>query len=348
VSSYLGIGVMSGTSLDGIDLIAGTFSLEEKEVYSYSIEATAHVPYSEQWVARLAHLMGQGAETYARTHVYYGRLLGETVRDFIKTHRLAPDFVAAHGHTIFHQPERNFTAQIGEGETLVSYLTCPLVTNFRAKDVALGGQGAPLVPLGEKHLFPQYKVFLNLGGFANLSTQGVACDIAPCNTVMNFLASSLDATLAYDPEGRIAASGTLDSGLLASLNALAFYQDPPPKSLGWEWITDQVMPLLEASALSIPDKLNTFSHHVVQQIRRMLEQLEVADTTMWVSGGGAHNAYMMNLLAKELLPLCISLDQAMDALLGDFKEALIFAWVYVPFWGLLRCFLLPQALHGKP
>ena len=327
MSSYLGIGVMSGTSLDGMDLVACTFSLKGKEDISYTINATDHVAYSEQWVARLAHLMEQNAETYARTHVYYGHLLGETIRDFMVSHHLAPAFVAVHGHTIFHQPERNLTAQIGEGETLVSYLNCPLVTNFRAKDIALGGQGAPLVPMGEKYLFPQYEVFLNLGGFANISAKGVACDIAPCNTVMNFLASNLDASLAYDPEGRIAASGTLDSDLLATLNALPFYRKPPPKSLGWEWITDQVMPLLEASSASIPDQLHTFAHHISIQIREMLEQLGVSHTTMWVSGGGGHNAFLMNLLAKELLPLRISLDQQMDELLGDFKEALIFAFL---------------------
>ncbi len=325
MSKFTGIGVMSGTSLDGLDILCCEFD-SEQEQYQFTILARKHLAYDEKWKSRLTHLMFQNAEVYAKTHVYYGHFLGKAIRKFVQEHHLSPDYVAVHGHTIFHQPQKTFTAQIGDGETISAYLLCPLVTNFRNKDVAVGGEGAPLVPLGEKYLFPNYDLFLNLGGFCNLSVDHLAFDVAPCNNVLNMIAREYQSDWEYDPEGTMAASGTLSIELLDELNDLSFYQKAPPKSLGWEWVQEQVIPILRQTELNLPDIAHTFVIHIVQQLQRALGAYNISGKKILVSGGGRHNRFFMDKLESQLLELGIRVEP-LDQDIIDYKEAIIFAFL---------------------
>jgi anhydro-N-acetylmuramic acid kinase len=331
---YNGIGLMSGTSLDGIDLAYCEF-WENEHGWRFELLGAETIAYDEQWYARLRCLDTQDARTFARTHVYYGHLLGRTLRSFIDRNELKPDFVASHGQTVFHQPDKNFTAQIGDGETMASYLPCPLVTNFRNKDVAMGGQGAPLVPFGERHLFPERQLFLNLGGIANLSFGGQAFDVAPCNMALNWLATLLDPPQALDRDGAAARRGQMDYALYDALEQLPFYAQGGPKSLGTEWFTAEILPLIAQSDSPVEDRLKTFVVHIVSRITVAMRAVNARNLPLVVTGGGAHNAYLMEELEKSLAGLGITIDHLPDAVI-DFKEAVIFA-----FLGL-------QTLLGRP
>ena len=214
MGKYVGIGMMTGTSLDGIDVVAAEFEENDLGKWRFEILKSEEIPLDEKWYARLRCLDTADARTYARTHVYWGHHLGKVLAEFIHRNSLEVQFAAAHGQTIFHEPHRNYTAQIGDGETMVSYLDIPLVTNFRNKDVALGGQGAPLVPFGERALFPDQRLFLNLGGIANLSIhrpdgEVLAFDVCAANMALNWLARNLQPPLPYDPDGQLAATGSI-------------------------------------------------------------------------------------------------------------------------------------------
>jgi anhydro-N-acetylmuramic acid kinase len=267
--------------------------------------------------------------------VYFAHYLGKALADFIEKHQITPDFVAVHGQTIFHQPEKNFTAQICDGETLVTYLNCPLVLNFRNKDIALGGQGAPLVPLGDKYLFADYRLFLNLGGIANISYQNIGFDIVPCNMVMNDWVRRFLPEKSYDEGGRIAASGNVIPSLLAALNALPYFSDLPPKSLGTEWVEKNVFPLFAIFQPSLEDGLRTYVQHIALQIAQSIEQLKIQDELLLLTGGGSHNDFLKENIQQLLLPSRIAIASESVNLI-DFKEAIIFA-----FLGL-------RTLTGKP
>jgi anhydro-N-acetylmuramic acid kinase len=325
--TYLGIGAMSGTSLDGLDLVACTFTQHEDGSYAFTLDQSAQVPLGP-WHSRLLHLPEQSAEVYAKTHVYFGHWLGKQFKAFIEQHDLQPDFVAMHGQTIFHQPQHSFTAQVGDGETAVSYLACPLVSNFRNKDVALGGEGAPLIPIGERYLFPEYELFLNLGGFCNLTFRHRALDVGPCNIVLNHLWQFFfpEAQTAYDPDGALARSGQVDEALLAQLDALPYYPQRPPKSLGWEWVRDEFLPQLNGSELEAPDLLRTVVEHVARQIGLALTRLKAGGHKLLITGGGRHHGFLMERLTAQLAPLDIELAEA-DPAWVDYKEAIVFAFL---------------------
>jgi anhydro-N-acetylmuramic acid kinase len=331
---HSGIGLMSGTSLDGIDLAYVEF-VEQEGQWSFELLAAETIAYDEQWYARLKCLDEQDALAYARTHVYYGHLLGKVLREFIQRNELRPDFVASHGHTIFHQPERNFTAQIGDGETIASYLPCPLVCNFRNKDVALGGQGAPLVPFGERQLWPDQALFLNLGGIANLSYQGKAFDVCACNMALNWLSNNLLPPGPFDPDGEWARSGNMDYELYEALEALPYFAKSGPKSLGAEWFQAEVLPLIAKEDSPVPDRLRSFVLHIVSRLTHAFRDLGASNQSLVVTGGGAHNRFLMEELQKSIGPLGLKV-QEMPQQVVDFKEAIIFA-----FLGL-------QTLLGEP
>lgn len=324
--AYTGIGLMSGTSLDGIDLACCTFR-ETGGKWAFDVEIAETIPFDAKWLGRLSGITEQSGEIFAKTQVYFGHYLGQIVADFIQRHQLKPDFVASHGQTIYHQPHKNFTCQIGDGETMVTYLDCPLVTNFRNKDVAMKGQGAPLVPFGEQHLFPDHQLFLNLGGFANITANGRAWDIAGCNLVLNWLAAQHDSTLSYDPEGTIARSGTTNPFLLDRLNRLDYYQQAPPKSLGTEWLYHTVFPLLDNDQISVEDRANSYVKHLAHQIYQGLKDTGITRQPLLITGGGALNQYLMEILTNELAPLEIHPDHSISDEIVHFKEAIIFAFL---------------------
>ena len=256
--------------------------------------------------------------------VDYTKYLGEVIKAFIAKHEIKNiDAVCSHGHTALHQPENKLTYQIGNLPVLAEILQQRVVCDFRVQDVEFGGQGAPLVPIGDKLLFSEYDYCLNLGGFANISMDNdderVAYDICPVNIVLNKYAKQLG--FDYDDGGKIAASGTHLLALGSLLNNLEFYKQKPPKSLGLEWVNENIFPLIESSKRRERDVLKTFSDHVASQISRALKK----DAKVLVTGGGAYNSYIIskiqsNIKAKIIIP---------DSYLVEFKEALIFSFLGV-------------------
>jgi anhydro-N-acetylmuramic acid kinase len=334
---YHAIGAMSGTSLDGLDLALVQFEVEN-DSYQWELTGHAFFPYDEKWKGRLQYLPQQSAEVYAKTHVYLGHWYGEKIREFVKGLSTKPDLLGIHGQTIFHQPDKNFTSQIGDGETIASYLDFPVVCNFRNKDVALGGQGAPLVPLGEKYLFPEHQLFLNLGGFANVSYKGLAFDTCSCNGVLNHIWNALfpDDPKGYDKNGSFAAGGEIDQKLLEKLNQLPYYQQKAPKSLGWEWVEAKLLPTFSNQEVNGQNLLATLVEHTAIQVAKGVELLQAKNQKMMVTGGGKHHSFLMDRLQHHLNPFEISIDHEIGDDWVDYKEAIIFA-----FLGL-------RLLEGKP
>lgn len=317
---------MSGTSLDGVDLAYCEFT-RNADVWEYHIGAAETIPYDEKWLVRLTQLAKQPAFVFPKTDAYYGRYLGQLVNRFIQQHQLNPDYIASHGHTIFHQPQNGFTAQIGSGAGIYAETGITTINDFRVVDVALGGQGAPLVPIGDELLFSSFGACLNLGGFSNISFNNqhrrIAFDISPCNVLMNPVARQLG--LPYDDEGKLAASGSINNDLLHALNQLEFYAKTGPKSLGTEWVNEHVWPLVQQFQLSHEDLLATFSQHIASQVAQVINQQQLSN--ILVTGGGSFNKHLIgqiNTLTSESLTIP-------DDLLIQYKEALIFA-----FLGVLR------------
>jgi anhydro-N-acetylmuramic acid kinase len=360
--SYVGVGLMSGTSHDGVDLACVRFtraSGNNGDNWQYRIIGAETVPYDEEWRARLLGLTGASAEVLAKTQTDYGHYLGMLLRRFILQQEAEVQFACSHGHTIFHQPDKHFTLQIGPGETIISHLNCPLVTDLRTRDVALGGQGAPLVPFGEQQLFAGTGLFINLGGIANLSVfrqhahgnfaertwlkpgwQYLAYDVCACNQVLNELARRHNPAAAYDDGGNIARGGSLLPDLLAQLSALNFYTLVPPRSLGREWVLGEVMPMINAHGGTAQNKLHTFTHHVAQQLAQELDRFGLQSGQALVTGGGAHNTFLMELIRAVLAARGITLLPATPQVI-DYKEALIFA-----FLGLCTLLRIPNVLNA--
>ena len=328
------IGLMSGTSLDGVDLAYCEFT-ENVSGFSFSIGACETIPYPENWLTRLKTLPAATAIEYAETHTFYGRYLGELTRDFIERNRLEADLVASHGHTIFHDPAMHYTSQIGEGAAIAAGCGLPVVCDFRTGDVAAGGQGAPLVPLGDQVLFAEYDYCLNLGGFANISMQKngkrIAYDVSPANIILNHLAGLKGKS--YDKDGGIAAAGKIHTELLETLNGLGYYHMPPPKSLGREWIEKEILPMLTRYNISTEDAACTFCEHIAMQIAACMDNDPLKQ--MLVTGGGAFNTFLIKRLAENTDLKIVIPDQKTV----NFKEAMVFA-----FLGLLRIKYKPNSL----
>lgn len=320
-NSYEVVGVMSGTSLDGIDLAHLHFR-HDGQKWSFTIKEAVTIPYSHDWVAVLKTAIANDEEQLGELNRKYTALLGATIRDFISQNKIERlDAVCSHGHTILHNPSAGYTLQIGNLPQIAVISGQTVVCDFRVQDVQLGGQGAPLVPIGDRLLFSDYEYCLNLGGFSNISFEEDgkrrAFDISPVNTVLNHYAARLG--LAYDDGGTIAASGHVDAALVEQLNALPFYAQAFPKSLGFEFVQQTVLPLMESAAISAQDKLATFTQHIALQIGKALQNR--SSGTMLVTGGGAYNRFLINSIQVHLPHIRLEIP---DAKTLEFKEALIF------------------------
>ncbi len=317
--SILAIGVMSGTSLDGVDIALCRFSNNGVK-WSYEIIDTQTFNYPIDWVDKLKNAPFLGAEPFILLHNEYGCYIGDLTNRFLKG-KESPQLIASHGHTIFHQPERKLTFQIGNGASIAARTGITTVSDFRNYDVALGGQGAPLVPIGDQLLFPEFDYCLNIGGFSNISFESnghrIASDISPANIVLNELAQQKGLT--FDRDGHLGSAGKVDSNLLYQLNNLDFYLKKWPKSLGREWVDNQVIPLLINSGLTIEDQAATFYEHIASQIAL------TAGTTgqLLITGGGAKNLFLIEKLKRK----CTCRIVLPDEKLIDFKEAMIFAFL---------------------
>ncbi|HET8837644.1 MAG TPA: anhydro-N-acetylmuramic acid kinase [Flavobacteriaceae bacterium] len=315
---------MSGTSLDGIDLAYVRF--EKKQSWKYCFLATETIPYSAFWKNRFRNALFLSNGDLQKLNNEYSEFLGRKILNFIEENQPTKlDAVCSHGHTIKHEPNNGITLQIGNLPILAEIVNKTVVCDFRKQDVFLGGQGAPLVPIGDKLLFPEYDFCMNLGGFANISTEKsgkrIAYDICPVNTGLNFYAQKLG--FEFDFNGNIAASGKVDENLLKNLNDLDFYKKNAPKSLGMEWVNKNIFPLLENSKLPFKNILATYTAHCAFQIAKVLGNDR--EKTALFTGGGAYNKFLVKSIEQKTETRLFIPEKN----LVEYKEALIFGFLGV-------------------
>ncbi|NRB83186.1 MAG: anhydro-N-acetylmuramic acid kinase [Winogradskyella sp.] len=323
MSKYKVIGVMSGTSLDGIDLVYAEF--DYNDTWEFEIIFAETIPYTSDWVIRLKGLINYSIQDLQVLDIKYTEYLSSVISKFMHDNKIETiDFISSHGHTALHQPELGLTYQIGNLQIMSDVLRQKVICDFRIQDVDFGGQGAPLVPVGDHLLFSEYDYCLNLGGFANISFEKnntrIAFDICPVNIVLNHYVSFLD--LEYDDRGIQANGGKVSIGLLDDLNRLDFYNLTPPKSLGLEWVKKNIFPVIDAYKLNVQSVLRTFVEHIAFQISTILSE---GNGTVLITGGGAYNDFLISRISSR--SKCeIVIPQSN---LIEFKEALIFGFLGV-------------------
>ncbi len=328
--TYKVIGLMSGTSLDGLD-IAYCHIKKHEDSWTFSIVNTENVAYSEDFKNKLKNTVDLSSMDLLAFHNIYGTWLGKQVANFINKNSITADFISSHGHTVFHQPEIGLTYQIGSGQHIANTTNLKVICDFRTNDVALGGQGAPLVPIGDQLLFNEYDFCLNLGGISNISfdfnEKRIAYDISPANMLLNLICNSID--LEYDDRGKIARTGELIEELYNNLNDLSYYRDPYPKSLGYEWFVDKIAPIIKRFNEPIENLLYTSVYHITEQITKAIKSTGKEKSSLLVTGGGAKNDFLIEILQQKLQNHATVIIPNENVI--DYKEALIFA-----FMGVLR------------
>jgi anhydro-N-acetylmuramic acid kinase len=321
---HIVLGIMSGTSLDGLDLAICRFS-KSRNGWNFELLESRTIAYTDEMRKNLDNAFSLSGDKLMSLDNNYGIFIADRSMEFIAKTGLPVELICSHGHTVFHQPENGLTCQIGSGASIAAITGITTISDFRRMDVALGGQGAPLVPAGDELLYSEYDYCLNLGGFANISyryrDKRMAFDICPVNIILNLLAQQTGNI--FDMDGRLGASGNKDLDLLRELNEIEYYKLPPPKSLGREWMFREFIPVLDGSNLPHTTKIRTVYEHVAYQIAAVTDQ----NKTILITGGGAHNKFLMDLIKQKTKSICILPDNH----LIDYKEAIIFA-----FLGLLR------------
>ena len=333
---YRVIGAMSGSSLDGLDLAFTEFE-EQGGKWSFETKAAACYEYSDLWKEKLKNACSLSAREHTLLHTEFGRYMGDRILEFMQENQLhyQVGLIASHGHTSFHIPEKGTSVQLGDGAAIAAKTGLPVVTDLRSMDVALGGQGAPIVPVGEKYLLSGYQYFLNLGGIANISFLAgdklLAFDICPANRVLNMLASEKGKP--YDEGGSMAALGKLDESLLAKLNELEYYSRPHPKSLANDLGTDIIYPMIKSHSLSAEDGLRTYTEHIAFQLKNAILKLgqPAAGASMLVTGGGAFNDFLLKIIRQLLGEYGIEV-KVPNAMLVSYKEAIIMGFIGVLRW----------------
>ena len=329
MKTYRVLGLMSGTSLDGLDIADCIFRFDNHK-WLFEIKETIMIPYTNDWINRLKDAPNLSGFNLIQLDKEYGVYLGNQVKEFLKKDSVNVDFVASHGHTVFHQPSLGVTFQIGNGSSLANISGLKVINDFRSLDVALGGQGAPLVPIGDKLLFGDFDACLNLGGFANISFEKdekrIAFDICPVNILLNKICED-HFDVKYDDKGKLSESGEIDKQLLQQLNDLPFYTEAYPKSLGKEWVDSNIIPLIEKINCCRENLLRTVTEHIALQLSNVLSKYVSSDKDILVTGGGTYNSFLIERI-KQFSSCNVIIPEFK---LIDFKEALIFA-----FLGVLR------------
>ncbi|UPK70853.1 anhydro-N-acetylmuramic acid kinase [Chitinophaga filiformis] len=340
---YNVIGVTSGTSLAGLDLVFAALT-EVRGKWTYEIKAAERLAYTPEWEEKLGGAANLPARDYLLLNSEYGHYIGHAVNQFISQHQLDHQvhFIAAHGHTIFHVPAQKMTAQLGDGAAIAVVTGLPVINDLRAMDIALGGKGAPILPVAEQLLFPDHRYRINLGENATMAVQKegqlLAFDICPCNYVLDTLAETLGRS--YDDEGKLAAGGVTDQPLLHALNELAFYNENYPRTLASKFGTGVVMPIIQQHQLSTQGKLNTYTHHIAAQIEKVIKDFqsqagEEVSNSLLLTGGGTANIYLVKAIGEALQPLNITVTVQQE----PFRNALMIALL-----GALRWRQEPNAL----
>ena len=335
---YKVIGVMSGSSLDGLDIVF--VGLEESGgKWKYEIIASQCNPYSNEWYEKLHNARHSSAYDYLLLHHDFGKYIGDSINGFIEKHDLhhQVQLIASHGHTVFHEPKLGLTSQLGDGSAIAATTEINVVSDLRSLDVAFGGQGAPIVPIGEKLLFTEYDLLLNIGGIANLSckspTDYIGFDVCAANRVLNMLAQTVSKP--YDEAGKMAAAGKIDTTLLTRLNSLSYYADPYPKTLSNNFGTDEVFPLIQSYDFVIEDKLRTYTEHVAMQIGYAVQNVAqhpiAQNGKLLITGGGAFNTFLIDRIKVAVQA------SGIEAIVPDeqlicYKEALIMALIGTLRW----------------
>ena len=314
---------MSGTSLDGIDMTYVNF--QKNKFWEYKILFAKTFKYDDLWKNKLECSQDLNRNKLKILNEEYTKFLAYKINKFIEENSIKEiDFIGSHGHTIFHKPSAGYTFQIGNIQNLANYVGKTIICDFRIGDVMLGGQGAPLVPIGDLLLFKNHDTCLNLGGFANISIKKnnkiIAYDICAVNTVFNFLSKKIK--LEFDNEGSNARKGKFIKDLYDKLENLKYYSLNPPKSLGIEWVKSKIFPLLEHfSSFSVYDLMHTYLVHISKEIAKNLNQ----SNSVLITGGGAYNSFLIEQIRKYtnaelILP---------ERLLIEYKEAIIFGFLGV-------------------
>lgn len=352
--TYHSIGLMSGSSLDGLDIAYCTFRVSQDDPkqspkVEWQLVHAETVPFSEQWVARLYHLPKQDALSFSKTHTYFGHYMGELVNAFIQKNYIDPDFIASHGHTVFHYPDQRMTMQIGDGAALAAVTGFPVINNFRTQDIAINGEGTPLAPIADKLLFEGYDFYMNIGGIANITCNAngkfIAFDTAPANQVLNALALQLG--FDFDKDGAIAAKATMDQELFGAMQEIDYFTLPYPKSLDNSWIQQSFLPTLMQDEASSEDKLRTYTDFIAYQTAQSIEQIILTEKIkkstfkLFITGGGALNTFLINSIQKYC-----NEKQTVEIIIPErniieFKEAVLMALM-----GVLRVENIPNCMQS--
>ena len=312
-TSFRIIGVMAGSSMDGLDLAEVSFELKNDR-WGYLIHKTETIEYPTKLLERLKISSAENQASQQKLDKEFGKWISEQINGFNESEI---DLVAVHGHTVIHKPQNQISWQLGDGKIIANECNVPCITEFRTLDVQLGGQGAPLVPFGDFNLFSAYSACLNLGGIANISIResGTAWDICPCNQILNYLAGQKG--LLYDMDGELARKGSLMEELFNKIQKDHFFEQHPPKSLPNNYLSTDLF-----ENINIEDGLHTYCHFVAQQIKKDL--LNVNPGKMLISGGGAHNSFLIQLIRRQLSEWKIEVPNEQ---LISFKESLVFAFL---------------------
>ena len=325
------LGLMSGTSLDGLDMSYAVYRRASGK-WTYKLEKAVFIPYEVDMISMLRNAIHFSAQELLQLHVDYGKWLGIKCQDVIQDNKWEVDFISSHGHTVFHQPDKGLTFQAGSLQHIFNVVKTPIIGDFRTMDVAKGGQGAPFVPIGDKTLFSEYDICVNLGGISNLSYdfQGnrLAYDVGACNMLLSYILK--DSEQDYDDKGAISRRGRIIQGFYDALNDLAYFSTSPPKSTGYEWFRKEVEPIVDNyRSSSLEDLLHTAVKHISYQLSRAFAQAKNEGQVL-LTGGGAKNDFLMEALrtqcGKDLEVVVPEMD------LVDFKEALIFGLMGAMRW----------------
>ena len=317
------IGLMSGTSLDGLDIALCEFK-EHLGTFSFKIIAAKTISYDQDWKIKLSNAQHLSAIQYFDTHTKYGRFIANETNQFLNSLSIKPNAIASHGHTVFHQPALGFTNQLGCGATIAALTGLNTVCDFRSKDVSLAGQGAPLVPIGDKLLFGEYDACLNIGGIANISYNNkngdrIAYDLCVANMLLNYLAEKKG--FLFDKGGEMAKSGLVDDLLLNQLNDLKYYKKTGAKAIGREWFENNILNFFDTKEKEVTNLLATAIEHIASVIASELNSNNIKNVLL--TGGGTFNSFLIERIKSKTNSIIV----IPSVELINFKEAIIFAFL---------------------